>query len=247
MKKHAFIITYPGEPGADNYCKGVLKDRENIERYLLSPIGGAWRKDEISNIQPVSSLYLQVILHSFVDYDYLMFFFSGHGFHDGTSTMLELSKNKFVSERSLRGKAKKTLIILDCCRVIEIEPVMDHVLREMFKGASAGLNPTKCRALYEKYLENIPNTLTTCYSCLADQTSNDLASKGGLYLSTLIETAEEQMGKKSTDVSSDGVIITINKVHQEATVKVMKLSDDEQIPDIGRQKLNTDFPFVVIA
>jgi hypothetical protein len=28
MKKHAFIITYPGEVGASNYCGGVLKDRE---------------------------------------------------------------------------------------------------------------------------------------------------------------------------------------------------------------------------
>ena len=61
MKRRALIIGNPGEKGKEGYCAGVLKDVENYQEFLMSPVGGSWEKSEIavrllpSRVEPLTA------------------------------------------------------------------------------------------------------------------------------------------------------------------------------------------------
>jgi len=248
MKKHAFIISYPGEKGADNYCAGVLVDSINIKNFLMSPIGGAWQENEISPIENTTSSWLKLTLSLYKSYDYIMVFFSGHGYHNGLETILELSKGNTISESDLIGYTMKQLIILDCCRKVYPEVLLDHKILQLSKTAGAdSLNPADCRKYYEKTIMDCGNTLTQCYSCQINEVSRDSSSEGGYYLSSLLKSAQKKLDSIDLDLSKDYRKYSINAIHQEATQIVKLKTSGKQNPSIDREKLETDFPFAILA
>jgi hypothetical protein len=247
MKKHAFIVTYPEEKGEKNYCQGVLQDKVNLKNYLMSAVGGAWHDSEISTFENTLKPWLISALEQCKGYDYLLIFFSGHGYFNGSETCIELSKYSEMSEESLVGYAKKELIILDCCRVYHPGILLDHKLTELMKALGPGINPAACREKYESDIENCGNTLTKCYSCKTGETSIDDPQEGGLYLSNLVECAAKKEKFSARYGAQMPVTFSINEIHQEAESIVTRRSRGRQNPKIKREKLQTEFPFAVLA
>jgi hypothetical protein len=247
MKKHAFIISYPGEPGAKNYCAGVKEDIVNIKSYLTSPLGGYWYDTEISCIENTQKLWLKSALESYRGFDYLLIFFSGHGFSNGSDTILELSQGSEINERDLRNYANKQLIILDCCRVVAPALLLDHKMVKLAKSAGQSLNANECRKYYEESIMNCANTLTLCYGCQIGEFSTDHPVDGGYYVSSLLDSAQDKKSSVVIDLTKNYKIFDINTIHQEARNAVVLKSDQEQHPIIVRQKLESEFPFAILA
>jgi translation initiation factor 2 beta subunit (eIF-2beta)/eIF-5 len=176
-----------------------------------------------------------------------MIFFSGHGYHDGNETILELSHGNDVPESIFRGRAKKTLVVLDCCRKIIKESLLESFAINVEKSAGLMLNRALCRKYYEEYILSIDNTYTTCYSCAENHTSDDIASKGGLYTYNLLETAKAKEQQNDINLSSQFRVYSIRRIHNETTSVVKRLSHNEQIPDMRTQRYETDFPFAIQA
>lgn len=143
--RKALIIGYPGEKGANNYCKGVNHDMENYKSFLTSPLGGAWSEDEIQILyKPIKEAVRQAV-QSLKYVSYAKIIFSGHGAYSPIhgSTFLELNKNEAIDAAELRGACRKQTIILDCCRAVAKVITEEEV---MVKGAEVAraLNPQKC-------------------------------------------------------------------------------------------------------
>src|ERR1017187_1682387 len=92
MTRKALIIANPGEEGKSGYCAGVLKDVNSYTRFLMSPIGGLWRADEIAVFHKPSRATTMAEVNSLASADYSITVFSGHGEHSSVSnsTIVEL-------------------------------------------------------------------------------------------------------------------------------------------------------------
>lgn len=247
MKKHAFIITYPGEKGTKEYCGGVYVDRDNIRKHLLSPFGGFWNEDEITHCDNWSSQQLKQSFSLRKSYDYLMFYFSGHGYFDGKQTILDLPRGDEIDEDTLLAYNDKRMLILDCCRVVYPSILHEAKKVQIFKAEGHVFNAEKCRIAFEEDLLDCDNSITRYYSCSVGESSLDDSSVGGLYTSSLIESFDSI---KKTSFRYKGqlpTLLCIDELSADIETVVSNQSLGEQNPRIKREKLNTQFPFAVIA
>lgn len=247
MNKHAFIITNEGTRNTKDFLPGVEVDKRNIRNYLKSPLGGGWLDIEISDLNSSNTYCISEKLKNFKYYDFLLIFFSGHGSHDGRYTRLWLSDTDFFTDDILRDYGKKRLIILDCCRKIERSMLNEDMMHFIQKSAGLELNFSACRELYEKHIVNLISSETICYSCSIDETSADLDNKGGLYISSLLDSATDKHKEHHVFNSAVAKVYSINEIHQIAKEKVKRSSMNKQNPIMHRERLSNDFPFAVIA
>lgn len=201
MKKLALLI------GNTNNLKGVEKDIYDFKTYLKSGIGGAWTEEEIKCAFNISLLDLNTYLTNVrkYDWDYLIFYFSGHGGMDNKGvTHLEInSREETISECSIVNIAKRQLNIFDCCRVNVLEPSMLHGIDvRMFSDYSTNLKIY--RQIFEKKILAIPPQNVTLYACDKGQKSIDTVS-GGVYTQALLESAY------SLSIKGDVKVGDINK------------------------------------
>lgn len=207
MKKLALLI------GNTNNLKGVRKDIYDFKTYLKSGIGGAWTEEEIKCAFNISLLDLNTYLTNVrkYDWDYLIFYFSGHGGMDNKGvTHLEInSREETISECSIVNIAKRQLNIFDCCRVNVLEPSMLHGIDvRMFSDYSTNLKIY--RQIFEKKILAIPPQNVTLYACDKGQKSIDTVS-GGVYTQALLESAYEISDKKDVKIE-DAHSLAYNKI-----------------------------------
>lgn len=216
MKKLALLI------GNTNNLKGVEKDIYDFKTYLKSGIGGAWTEEEIKCAFNISLLDLNTYLTNVrkYDWDYLIFYFSGHGGMDNKGvTHLEInSRKETISECSIVNIAKRQLNIFDCCRVNVLEPSrLDGIDERMFSDYSVNLNIY--RKKFEAKILATPPQNITLYACDKGQESIDTFN-GGVYTQALLESAYEL---------SDTMDVKIGDVHNQ-TVKKIQFRNYQQTP-----------------
>ncbi|MCL6478698.1 MAG: caspase family protein [Peptococcaceae bacterium] len=139
MKRHALIISNPGELGAENYCEGVKIDVKNYISFLKSPLGGTWYDSEITHLDRPSRANVHNAITNISLCDYTFIVFCGHGYFSASkeSTILELRKNEEIDSLDLRNGARKRTIILDCCRKIEKDIITETTIIAKFAEARA--------------------------------------------------------------------------------------------------------------
>jgi hypothetical protein len=249
MKRHALIISNPGETGAENYCKGVEIDVINYTSFLKSALGGTWYDSEITPLNRPSKLNMNDAIAKISSCDYTLIIFIGHGYYSASreSTILELRKNEEIDSFDFRKGAQKRTIILDCCRKIVKDIITEEAMDVKLAKAKSELNLSECRKYFEKKLETCSNGIVIGYACSRNETSGDSKSRGGYYSYSLLKSVTNWRETNSIDLASKWKVFSIVAAHNASINIVSRLSGGTQNPDIEKPRSEPYFPIAVMA
>ncbi len=248
MRK-ALLISNPGEAGEERYCDGVYVDVKNYIDFLTSPLGGFWFKHEIEHLERPTTQQLKQKLSAIPYQAYSLIIFCGHGYFSprlGT-TVLELRKNEEIGSLDLRDNASKRSILLDCCRRVHYDLLLDKAMRSAICFAEPQLNPDLCRSYFDRCLDDCANGIVVGYACCKGETAGESKTRGGYYSSSVINSAESWRESSRPELSKFYYKRSIVQIHNEATGLVTKLSGGTQNTDIEKPRSEPYFPFAVMA
>jgi hypothetical protein len=181
--------------------------------------------------------------------EYSIVIFSGHGYHDGASnsTIVELSSSVSLDSKELKIGAPKHTLILDCCRQVYTPKLMFEDLAKAMDKRAVQLSSDECRRYYDKHIADCANGIVTLYSCSVGESALDDASRGGVYLSSLLKVATQWLDQSSVDTSKNWNKLTVVGAHDRAELLVKQESGNRQNPNIQKPREEPYFPFAVIA
>ncbi len=186
--RKAIIIASPGSsPSHPKYLAGALKDAQHIIAYLRSPVGGTWVNDEMRVLKNPTA---EVVICEFdcTNVDYLLVYFAGHGFHNGTQTMLRVSEDGILGENALSGCAKRQLTILDACREqVKIGGLSDPITES--KKHPITIDENEARKWFDNAITHAPLENHTLYACAIGQTAKESTTEGGHFTTALLQSA----------------------------------------------------------
>ena len=249
VNRKALIIGSPGVYGSESYLKGVAVDLKNYTDFFRSPLGGSWRQNEITVLQSPSKDSVINEIRALKSAEYSIVIFSGHGYHDGASnsTIVELSSSVSLDSKELKIGAPKHTLILDCCRQVYTPKLMFEDLAKAMDKRAVQLSSDECRRYYDKHIADCANGIVTLYSCSVGESALDDASRGGVYLSSLLKVATQWLDQSSVDTSKNWNKLTVVGAHDRAELLVKQESGNRQNPNIQKPREEPYFPFAVIA
>jgi hypothetical protein len=186
MRKIALLI------GNSDGLEGVKIDLVEWEKFLISPIGGAWERNEIKMIMnPQKCELLSYIneLRKTKAYDFAIVVYSGHGGYD-RQTILEINKQgETINETDLFSIAPKQISVFDCCRCLVdgSEPINES--QRTFSSGGILTNLQKIRNAYNQRIRLAIPQQVCLYACRIGETALDTES-GALYIQTLLWQAK---------------------------------------------------------
>ncbi len=180
ITRKAILIGCPGP--STNFLRGVKKDIANMSRFLLSDKGGAWLENEIITLPDPKAVDALSIVESALA-DYVLIYFSGHGFTDNrnNSRMLSLRDGN-IPDWFLLNASPRQIIIIDACRNFsapslggapEFGDQVDH-----FEGVAT-------YELFSEYISNSPAGKLIIHATQPGKYSYDSLS-GGLFTQALL-------------------------------------------------------------
>src|SRR5688572_4065117 len=115
ITRKALLVGAPGGVFTD-FLPGVFPDLQNMKAFLLSPQGGAWKKEEITMLyNPGKKKLLQTV--KAMQADYTLTFFSGHGFPDDFDRrFISLTNGECTTDVKLLNSSARQLVLIDDCR-----------------------------------------------------------------------------------------------------------------------------------
>ena len=113
--------------------------------------------------------------------------------------------------------------------------------------AAKSLSATACRRYYEKAISDCPSGLIVAHSCDVDETASDDATRGGYYLYSLIDVADDWVENNSTDLSEYYATLRLPVAHDRASSAVHRRSGNRQHPKIVKPRSGPYFPFAIVA
>ena len=186
MRRIALLI------GNSDGLEGVKIDLVEWEKFLISPIGGAWERNEIKMIMnPQKCELLSYIneLRKTKAYDFAIVVYSGHGGYD-RQTILEINKQgETINETDLFSIAPKQISVFDCCRCLVdgSEPINES--QRTFSSGGILTNLQKIRNAYNQRIRLAIPQQVCLYACRIGETALDTES-GALYIQTLLWQAK---------------------------------------------------------
>lgn len=258
MRRRVLIFINPGVQGEEDYCRGVLKDRDNYISFFKEPYGGLWNDSEIiRKLRPAKSEVLQELCALRNDrIDFSIIIFCGHGFYstDTESTIINLNdQNELFNSDDFKFYTGKSIIIIDSCRV-ESTITEATIILEQRTFAKAGLvsDPEGCKRLYNNRILECDEQVIISYSCDIGEKSYDNSSLGGFYSSRgLLNVTKELVRANPLTprmISEDKCFIfSFPKCHELARPRVQSLSGNKQNPQIEKPTNGTYLPFAIVA
>lgn len=248
MKRHALIIGSPGKVGTEDYLRGVLVDTENYKNYLMSPIGGAWYKDEVKTLIDPTSTQVSHAIQAAQQADYAFIVFSGHGAYSNSkgATILQINSNETITSLELTRGFKKLSVVLDCCRK---EVLMQVLEKRAFTvdAAAKQFNEADCRRYFDKNINDCAESFILINACSINEYAYDDSNRGGYYSFSLLNQAQNWANRLSIDTSKNYQIESIASMHEKAAEKVRILSSEKQNPTIQKPREGKYFPFCIVA
>ena len=127
VKRRAILISSPLAPGAIDLTKGTEKDVSNWVSFLTSIKGGSWNLDDEIKIfkDGESKQDLFEYIDDLPKMDYILFFYSGHGFSIKNSDYIRMNKGGVEPvlireiKQKIGEKADRASMIVDACRCEE--------------------------------------------------------------------------------------------------------------------------------
>ena len=245
MKRAALIIGSPGERTEEDYLEGVKKDVVRYQRFLKSALGGAWLDGEINVMLNPTLQGVLGKVRMLRSSDYSIVVFCGHGYHSEAAgeTIVQLKPGVEMNSDALRTGGRKQTLVLDCCRVISADVLVEGVQ----KREAPQLDDNECRTYYDKRLQECPHGLVVLFGCSMNETAGDSATNGGYYSSSFMNAAVKWLNTSSTDTSKEAAFLSVVAAHERAGDEVRRLSGNRQNPDIEKPRAGPYFPFAVIA
>ncbi|MGN0729737.1 caspase family protein [Treponema sp.] len=225
MKRYSVLLGH-----ADGELSTPL-DLSKIKNFLMSAKGGAWFESEIFCKTNISYKELISLIAGIKasEFDYVFFYFSGHGGYK-RNTIIELNpKGETIAENFLSKLAVRQLSIYDCCRL------KDETLQESMEStknfSALREDITVIRFLYEKRIMSALPQQMTLYSCRVDESSYDFG-EGGIYTTHLLKSAKN---------FSDSYLLA-SQAHADAyqpTIDEADLHGESQHPDFFMPKYSS--------
>lgn len=249
MNRRALIISNPGEPGAKNYCAGVIKDVENFRSFLASPIGGYWGSNVVDHLDRRTEKEVKAALLNLKSADYSLIVFCGHGYYSKStdSTILELKKGEELDSDELRGVTGKQTIILDCCRVIAEKIVLEDRILEAAFAKSVRYDGDSCRKYYNEGINKCAPGVIVLNACAIGEKAGDDSERGGYYSYNLIRSARTWAEESTVDTSKSYRILSAPEAHELSSSRVTKRSNGAQHPQIEKPRSEPYFPLAIVA
>lgn len=250
MKRKALIIGTPGDGVHSKKLPGVDVDLANYRRYLMSPLGGAWAQEEIVVLQSPSANHLKEQLSELRKADYAFVTFSGHGGYNNVtqSTHIELGPNQLFDSRQMLIGAPRQTVVLDCCRERYTPDLLKYLVeRASLESYTEGLDRKRCREMFDAYLKKCLPAVIILNACDINETAGDDPTRGGIYSSSLIESAKVFCKETSLTNIREVAILDVPDAHCRAAAKVQNERDGRQNPTISQPRVSTYFPFAVVA
>ena len=249
VTRKALIIGSP-----DNNIPGVNVDIKNINSFLLSAIGGAWKDSELINLTnpTIEEVRNQISLLKLFDYSFV--FFAGHGYYSmrKDSTILNINTTQELDSIELRQGASKHTLILDCCRKLKDDRILKEAAMESLTFDSANQQkPTasECRKYFNKKIEKCSPGLVVMNSCDLNEYAGESADRGGYYTSSLIKSSQNWANDKllSIDLRKNYATYSTQQCHDDASIRVKQLSGNRQNPVFEGPRSENKFPFAIVA
>ena len=225
MNKFAFLF------GNSEGLLGVQKDLQTFRDYLMSDIGGAWDKCEISELYENLSIYqLREKLFSLKlnEYDYLIIYFSGHGGSVRDNTYIYPNIHDYIKISELKNIAKRQLNIYDCCRSVD-ENIKKSI--KDFSTLGSKNNKISIREIFNKRIEQAVPQQTSLFSCSLGECSFD--KKGGVFTRNLLKAAHNINGSEKLvfDAYREAMKTTQDETLDKQTPKceMANLSPEQQL------------------
>lgn len=250
MTRKALIISNPGEKGDENYCEGVNVDVSNYKQLLTSPLGGLWLSAEITHLDRPKTNHVIKEIAYLANIDYTFIVFCGHGYFSTKSdtTVLELQKYEELNSLELRANANKRTIILDCCRKVVKEAILEKAFAAKAERMIPHLKPDECRRYFDSQIGKCSKGIVVGYACKKDEVAGDSQSRGGYYSYGILQSAINWHDNiNNIDLEKSFYHFSIVKAHEEGIVRVRQLSGGTQNPEIEKPRSDPYFPLAIIA
>lgn len=222
---------------------GTPQDLSNMREFLLT-FGGFEIDTEIVTLD-WNAQHPEVCnqLNDASDVDYLLVYFTGHGFlnHYG-ETLLLLSDGKFLSDREVRKHAKRQLNIFDCCRVGNLNFAPDAADSDgpVWNVPPPSADMDKNRLHFGGLLEQAECGEITIFACSPREYARSGPRLGSRFTYGLTKTAIAALANGYTPVE-----MTVHQVFSLTEQWVQANSGYTQNPTIESDPL--DFPFAVLV
>jgi hypothetical protein len=242
MKRSALIIGAP-----DEVIPGVKQDMLNYQAFLKSPLGGAWRPDEITTWQSPSAATVRSRIDALkTAVDYALIVFCGHGAHVDGQSIAQVNSRETLRVSELKVGAPKQTLIVDCCRVHEAGVALEE--RLVKAAMDSKLDPLACRRLFDERLTQCAPGLVTLFACSVGEGAGESAD-GGYYSSALLRAARTFEGGKLIDVlpNRQSRILSVSEAHALARDKVSSDSGGRQSPTSEYPRTTPHFPWAVVT
>jgi hypothetical protein len=242
MTRKAIMIGSPGPKNTKHYLKGVDADLHHIERFLKSPIGGSWEDPEIEDLSDYTLENLIEIIQE-INTDYLLVYFSGHGYQYLKETIIALNDTETISITNLISfiKASKALIILDTCRK-DIHDEYESFTGPEYLSFKSTLNQPNSSEKHMQIISESTNGISIAYACSVGEISND-TKLGGDYTYSLLKTSLEWYESQNNES-----VLSINDANDLAHQYLKFKSNFVQNPQIemtNDKEENLNFPFAI--
>jgi|ERR1019366_41747 hypothetical protein len=242
VTRNAIIVGAPGDaaPSSEMFL-GVQADAVSYERFLLSPHGGAWTRNEIIQLWHPGAAKLAAFLNS-ITCDYSVTVFCGHGARYQGQPVIETNPNETMYVSDFRTSSKRQLTIIDACQV-EVEP--RALLKEKVAGIGAPPDPywDSCRALYDAGIMGVGEMRALWNGCKMGQVSGS-NPLGGYFSHTLLTTCQSWARQARGLNPTASRMLTIREVHDGVGPKVTQLYYPQE-PTLESGRSHTSFPFLV--
>ena len=250
VTRGALLISNPGEPDDEHYCKGVRVDIENYKRLFKDSHGGFWFDREIITLDRPYAYQVKAAVQVLSNYEYAFIAFSGHGYFSNIEkdTILCLRKQEEIPLESLLSESNKRSIVIDCCREVHNEPSAARILN--FAAAESTTrrpNPAECRELFEEKISACSRGIVTIHSCSKGETAGDDETTGGRYTCSLISAANTWAESKGRELCGKAAM-SIVRAHMLGEQVTKAKSGNTQNPTIEKPRTEREyFPFAVFA
>lgn len=179
-------------------------DIANMRKFLVSVKGGQWSENKIKYCSDYTRVKMLNLFDSVRNnnYDYVFFYFSGHGLIVNNMTTMQLKNGvEFISERDIQNLAPRQLNILDCCSKSLLGT---STTLSGYEQEEKRFSDTDKKHFRVKYLQRIlasEKQRITLYACSPNQYSYDF-SNGGVFTNNLLHATTHFNSKYLSAVSA---------------------------------------------
>ena len=149
--------------------------------------------------------------------------------------------------RSFATNANRRTIILDCCRKVVPEPLLEKAFAAKAERAVPYLDSAECRKYYDILIEKCPKGVIVGYACRKNEVAGDSQSRGGYYSYGIMKSSIAWYERNDVDLKKSYSHFTIINAHDNAVTLVRQLSGGTQNPEIEKPRSEPYFPFAIMA